>query len=99
AKDLAELSALAEEAVELAAEVEKEPITIVCSQKLWFRSLEGHQEQNDSVKYREGDGPRFWIHAQTTDRLMMLATDGRFFTLDCSKLPSGRGNGEAIRTF
>jgi topoisomerase IV subunit A len=99
AKDLAELSALAEEAVELASAVEKEPITIVCSQKLWFRALKGHQEQNDGIKYREGDGPRFWIHAQTTDRLMMLATDGRFFTLDCSKLPGGRGNGEAIRGF
>jgi topoisomerase IV subunit A len=99
ARDVAELSALAEEAVELASQVEKEPITIVCSQKLWLRALKGHQEESDAVKYREGDGRRFWIHAQSTDRLMMLATDGRFFTLDCSKLPGGRGNGEAIRTF
>ena len=99
ARDVAELSALAEEAVELASAVEKEPITIVCSQKLWLRALKGHQEENDAIKYREGDRRRFWIHAQTTDRLMMLATDGRFFTLDCSKLPSGRGNGEAIRSF
>ncbi len=99
ARDVAELSALAEEAVELASAVEKEPITIVCSQKLWLRALKGHQEESDAVKYREGDRRRFWIHAQTTDRLMMLATDGRFFTLDCSKLPGGRGNGEAIRTF
>jgi topoisomerase-4 subunit A len=99
ARDVAELSALAEEAVELASAVEKEPITIVCSQKLWLRSLKGHQEENESIKYREGDAHRFWIHAQTTDKLMMLATDGRFFTLDCSKLPGGRGNGEAIRTF
>ncbi|MES2294764.1 MAG: DNA topoisomerase IV subunit A [Pseudomonadota bacterium] len=99
ARDVAELSALADEAVELAAAVEKEPITIVCSQKLWLRALKGHQEESDAIKYREGDRSRFWIHAQTTDRLMMLATDGRFFTLDCSKLPSGRGNGEAIRSF
>ena len=99
ARDVAELSALAEEAVELASAVEKEPITIVCSQKLWLRSLKGHQEESDAVKYREGDRRRFWIHAQTTDKLMMLATDGRFFTLDCSKLPGGRGNGEAIRSF
>src|ERR1700744_5226517 len=99
ARDVAELSALAEEAVELATAVEKEPVTIVCSQKLWLRSLKGHQEESDAVKYREGDRSRFWIHAQTTDRLMMLATDGRFFTLDCSKLPGGRGNGEAIRSF
>src|SRR5579872_1761631 len=99
ARDVAELSALAEEAVELASAVEKEPITIVCSQKLWLRALKGHQEESDAIKYREGDRSRFWFHAQTTDRLMMLATDGRFFTLDCSKLPSGRGNGEAIRSF
>src|SRR5690349_13112549 len=99
ADDVAELSALAEEAVELASAVEKEPITIVCSEKLWLRALKSHQEESDAIKYREGDRRRFWIHAQTTDRLMMLATDGRFFTLDCSKLPGGRGNGEAIRTF
>ncbi len=99
ARDVESLSALAEEAVELASAVEKEPITIVCSEKLWLRALKGHQEQSDDDKYREGDKGRFWIHAQTTDRLMMLGTDGRFFTLDCSKLPGGRGNGEAIRTF
>ncbi len=99
ARDVAELSALAEEAVELATAVEKEPITIVCSQKLWLRAIKGHAEESEAVKYREGDRRRFWIHAQTTDKLMMLATDGRFFTLDCSKLPGGRGNGEAIRTF
>ncbi len=99
ARDVETLSALAEEAVELASAVEKEPITIVCSDKLWLRALKGHQEQSKDDKYREGDKGRFWIKAQTTDKLMMLASDGRFFTLDCSKLPGGRGNGEAIRTF
>ena len=79
--------------------VEREPITVVCSEKGWLRAFKGHQEPNDSIKYREGDRERFWIHAETTDKLMMFATDGRFFTLDCSKLPGGRGNGEAIRTF
>ena len=99
ARDVETLSALAEEAVELASAVEKEPVTIVCSEKLWLRALKGHQEQSSDDKYREGDKGRFWIHAQTTDKLMMLGTDGRFFTLDCSKLPGGRGNGEAIRSF
>jgi topoisomerase IV subunit A len=99
AKDVESLSALAEEAVELASAVEKEPITIVCSEKLWLRALKGHLDQTGDDKYREGDKARFWIHAQTTDRLMMLGTDGRFFTLDCSKLPGGRGLGEAIRSF
>src|ERR1700678_255202 len=79
--------------------VEREPVTVVCSEKGWIRAFKGHQEPNDSIKYREGDRERFWIHAETTDKLMLFATDGRFFTLDCSKLPGGRGNGEAIRTF
>jgi len=79
--------------------VEREPITVVCSEKGWLRAFKGHQEPNDSIKYREGDRERFWIHAETTDKLMVFATDGRFFTLDCAKLPGGRGNGEAIRTF
>jgi topoisomerase-4 subunit A len=79
--------------------IEREPITVVCSEKGWIRTLKGHQEESDAVKYREGDRGRFWIHAETTDKLMLFATDGRFFTLDCSKLPGGRGNGEAIRSF
>jgi topoisomerase-4 subunit A len=98
-KIAAQISALAEEVATIESAVEKEPITIVCSEKGWLRSLKGHQEQSDAVKYREGDRERFWIHAETTDKLMIFATDGRFFTLDCAKLPGGRGNGEAIRTF
>ena len=99
ASEIAKVSTLAEEAASIESAVEKEPITVVCSEKGWLRSLKGHQEENDSIKYREGDRSRFWIHAQTTDKLMIFATDGRFFTLDCSKLPGGRGNGEAIRAF
>jgi topoisomerase IV subunit A len=98
-KFVAKISALAEEAAVIETAVEKEPITVVCSEKGWLRSFKGHQEPNDTVKYREGDRERFWVHAQTTDQLMVFATDGRFFTLDCAKLPGGRGNGEAIRSF
>jgi topoisomerase-4 subunit A len=78
---------------------EREPITIVCSEKGWVRAFKGHQEPSDAIKYREGDRARFWLHGETTDRLMLFATDGRFFTLDGAKLPGGRGNGEAIRSF
>jgi topoisomerase-4 subunit A len=99
AKDVAKIEAIAEEAVTIEAAVEREPITVVCSQKGWLRAFKGHQEPSDAIKYREGDSSRFWIHAETTDKLMMLSTDGRFFTLECSKLPGGRGNGEAIRSF
>jgi topoisomerase-4 subunit A len=99
AAEVAEMTALAEHVEEHANRVEKEPITVVCSAKGWLRALKGHQEQSKDDKYREGDRARFWFHAQTTDQIMLLATDGRFFTLDGSKLPGGRGNGEAIRTF
>ncbi|MEI9989466.1 MAG: DNA topoisomerase IV subunit A [Rhizomicrobium sp.] len=99
AKHIDKIEALAEEAVALATAVEKEPVTVVLSEKGWLRSFKGHMEENDSVKYREGDRRKFWIHAQTTDKLMLFSTDGRFFTLEASKLPGGRGNGEAIRTF
>ena len=99
AAHVAELSALADHVEERANAVEREPITVVCSQKGWLRALKGHQDQSSEDKYREGDRARFWFHAQTTDQIMLLSTDGRFFTLDGSKLPGGRGNGEAIRTF
>src|SRR3954469_25689777 len=90
---------IAEEVAAIENYVEREPITVVCSEKGWLRSFKGHQEPSDAIKYREGDRDRFWLHAETTDKLMMLSTDGRFFTLDCAKLPGARGNGEAIRTF
>jgi topoisomerase-4 subunit A len=96
---VAEMTALAEHVEETANAVPQEPITVVCSAKGWLRALKGHQEQSRDDKYREGDKARFWFHAQTTDRIMLLATDGRFYTLDGSRLPGGRGNGEAIRTF
>jgi len=99
AAEVAEMTALAEHVEERANQVEREPITVVCSAKGWLRALKGHQEQSKEDKYREGDRARFWFYAQTTDQIMLLATDGRFFTLDGSKLPGGRGNGEAIRSF
>ena len=96
---VAEMTALAEHVEETANAVPQEPITVVMSQKGWLRALKGHQEQSRDDKYREGDRGRFWFHAQTTDQIMMFATDGRFYTLDGTKLPGGRGNGEAIRSF
>ncbi len=99
AAHVAEMTALAEHVEERANAVPQEPITVVCSAKGWLRALKGHQEQSPDDKYREGDRARFWFHAQTTDRIMLLATDGRFYTLEGSRLPGGRGNGEAIRSF
>ena len=85
------------EDVALESFVEKEPITVICSEKGWIRAMKGHVEQSDDVKYKDGDKGKFWIPAQTTDKLVLFATNGRFFTLDCSQLPGGRGMGEPVR--
>ncbi len=99
AAELAELQAIAETATAVATMVEKEPITIICSEKLWLRAMKGHLDPGETVKYKEGDKERFRLHAETTDQLMLFATDGRFFTLDCAKLPGGRGLGEPVRDY
>ena len=79
------------------AMVEREPITVICSEKGWIRALRGHIGPDQEVKYKEGDGERFRVHAETTDKILVFATDGRFYTIGGDKLPSGRGHGEPIR--
>ncbi len=78
------------------AMIEKEPVTVILSAKGWIRAARGHVEQE--WKYKEGDGPASVIHAQTTDKLLVVADDGRFYTLGADKLPGARGFGEPIRT-
>ena len=82
-----------------AALVEREPVTIVCSEKGWIRALKGHlnEEQKAKLSYKEGDAGRFVLHAQTTDKILLFSTSGRFYTLDAGKLPGGRGAGEPVR--
>jgi len=79
------------------AMIEREPITVVCSKKGWIRSMKGHLSGDTDFKFKEGDGSRFMLHAETTDKLLLFATDGRFYTLDAARLPGGRGNGEPVR--
>ena len=85
------------ELMPIEAMVEKEPVTVVCSEKGWLRALRGHVEEGHDVRYKDGDKGRFWLHAQSTDKLVLFATNGRFYTLSCDKLPGGRGNGEPVR--
>jgi len=77
--------------------IEKEPITIVASEKGWIRSIKGHVEDSTTIKYKDGDRGRFIIRAETTDKLVLFSTNGRFYTVGCDKLPGGRGHGEPIR--
>jgi topoisomerase-4 subunit A len=83
--------------IPLEAMIEKEAITVICSEKGWIRAIKGHGEQNGSEKYKDGDKERFWIPAETTDKLILFATNGRFYTIGCDKLPRGRGHGEPVR--
>ncbi|MBI1328244.1 MAG: DNA topoisomerase IV subunit A [Alphaproteobacteria bacterium] len=83
--------------VSIEAFVEKEPITIFCSAMGWIRALRGHNIEAGEVKYKEGDDARFVVKGYTTDKLLVFATDGRFFTIGCDKLPGGKGHGEPVR--
>ncbi|MGB2020314.1 MAG: DNA topoisomerase IV subunit A [Candidatus Puniceispirillaceae bacterium] len=76
--------------------IEKEPITVICSEKGWIRAMKGHLDLEGSFKFKEGDGPCFALHAETTDKLLLLAQNGRFYTLSCDRLPKGRGVGEPL---
>ena len=83
--------------IPLEAMIEKEPITVICSEKGWVRALKGHVAQTGEEKYKDGDKGRFWITAETTDKLVLFGTNGRFYTIGCDKLPRGRGQGEPVR--
>ncbi|MBL4626931.1 MAG: DNA topoisomerase IV subunit A [Roseicyclus sp.] len=87
----------ATEEVSLEAMIEREPITIVCSQMGWIRAMKGHVDLSVEMKFRDGDGPRFAIHAETTDKLLILGSQGRVYTLGANGLPGGRGLGEPLR--
>ncbi|PWE17963.1 DNA topoisomerase IV subunit A [Marinicauda salina] len=75
----------------------KEPITVVLSEKGWIRALKGHVDDLSTLKHKEGDDTAFSVKAETTDKLILFTSDGRFFTLDAAKLPGGRGFGEPVR--
>ncbi|WP_336986055.1 DNA topoisomerase IV subunit A [Altererythrobacter aquiaggeris] len=84
------------------AMIEKEPVTVILSEKGWIRGAKGHVDlaTDDGMgdfKYKEGDAPAFALHAQTTDKLLLIANNGRVYTLGGDKLPGARGFGEPIR--
>ena len=85
------------EDVPLEAMIDREPITVVCSQMGWIRAMTGHIDLARELKFKDGDGPRFIFHAETTDRLLMFGSNGRFYTLSAANLPGGRGMGEPVR--
>ena len=77
--------------------ITKEPITVVMSDKGWIRAMKGKMDDLSGLKFKEGDKLGFAVHAETTDKIIIFATNGKFYTLGADKLPGGRGNGEPIR--
>jgi topoisomerase IV subunit A len=77
--------------------IEKEPVTIILSDKGWIRALKGHVDDLAKVEFKQGDSLKRAVKAQTTDKLIVLATNGRFYTLEANLLPGGRGHGEPVR--
>jgi topoisomerase IV subunit A len=79
--------------------VEREPITVVVSEKGWIRTLRGTVTDLSGIAFKADDGPKFAFAAETTSKCLVFATNGRFYTLDAAKLPGGRGHGEPVRLF
>ena len=83
--------------VPIEALVEKEPITVILSQKGWIRCVKGHAALNEEFKFKDDDALQAAIHAQTTDKIILFDTSGKFFNLNASEIPSGRGFGQPLR--
>ncbi len=85
------------EEVSFEAMIEREPITVICSQMGWIRALKGHVDLATEQKFKDGDSARFTFHAETTDKILLIGANGRFYTLIGVNLPGGRGMGEPVR--
>lgn len=79
------------------AMIEREPVTIVVSEKGWLRAMKGHLADFSTLAFKEGDKLKLAFHAETTDKLLFFTTGGKFFTIGANTLPGGRGHGEPIR--
>ena len=77
--------------------IAKEPITVVLSEKGWIRAMKGKVDDVSTLKFKDGDKAAFVVPAETTDKMILFASNGKFYTLPADKLPGGRGNGEPIR--
>ncbi|MFK8034966.1 MAG: DNA topoisomerase IV subunit A [Hyphomicrobiales bacterium] len=79
------------------AMIEREPVTIVLSQKGWVRALRGHLADSSTLTFKQDDSLKLMFHAETTDKLLVATTGGKFYTLGADRLPGGRGHGEPVR--
>lgn len=83
--------------INVEAFVQREPITIICSEKGWIRAIKGHSDDMEAVKYKEGDQEKFILHAYTTDNILVFSSRGKFYTIFADNITKGKGFGESIR--
>ncbi len=83
--------------ISIDAFIEKEPLTIAMSEQGWIRAFKGHSIDTSSIKYKEGDNEKFLLKAQTTDKVLVFTSSGRFYTIGADKIPGGKGFGDPIR--
>lgn len=93
--EFAEISEVVE--MPLEAMIEKEPITLILSQKGWIRGLKGHVDLKTDFKFKDDDGLDIALHAQTTDKIIILDSSGKFFNISANDVPTGRGFGQPLR--
>ena len=74
----------------------KEPVSIICSHNGWIKSIKGHQDDYSNIKYKDGDKSKFIIQCKNNDKLLLFSSLGKFYTLNCSKITTGRGFGEPV---
>ncbi|KQZ98499.1 DNA topoisomerase IV subunit A [Mesorhizobium sp. Root157] len=79
------------------AMIDKEPVTVVVSEKGWLRAMKGHLTDHSQLGFKEGDSLKLAFNAQTTDKILVFTTGGKFYTIGADRLPGGRGHGEPIR--
>jgi topoisomerase-4 subunit A len=79
------------------AMIEKEPITVIVSEKGWLRAMKGHMADFEGLSFKEGDRLKLAFHAMTTDKVLLFTTGGKFYTIGADRLPGGRGHGEPVR--
>ncbi len=92
-----DLAPRADEAEIVEAMIEREPVTVIVTKKGWVRALKGHAVDVASVQFKGDDELLAWFHAETTSKVLVVASNGKAYTLDASKLPGGRGFGDPIR--
>ena len=83
--------------IDIEAFIEREPITISCSKMGWMRAVKGHADDGSNAKYKDGDEARFLLRVHTTDKLLIMSKQGRFYTLSANNIPKGKGHGDPVQ--